>query len=321
MSDSLKYLILISVTVFLAAGVYVFKPISSGISALSQTRPCSEPLRYTIGDIDPRFSISREQLKSSVQEAASAWNFHPDQPLLSHISEVGSDEVQAEADIIIRLVYDGRQERTDRELRFRERIRSLQSRLDQRQQQHDEKRERFDRESEEYRVLAEETAGNLEQLNRWVSEKNDSGGFPEDELGEFESRKSAVEQDQDRVREMRNRLDQLAQSINYEMDQLNQSYEEHNRLVDQYNEEYSGDLRFTKATYQKAADGGVVTVNQFMNSRELTLILAHEMGHALGLEHLPNTESVMHSLMGDQQLLPHIQLTRQDREAAEQICR
>ncbi|MFO7848147.1 MAG: matrixin family metalloprotease [Balneolaceae bacterium] len=318
MSDSLKYLVLIFITVFLAAGVYVYKPISSGISAISQTKPCSEPLQYAIGDIDPRFSISKEELESVVNEAASAWNFNRSQPLLRNAGEY--DSAKTNADILIRLVYDGRQERTDSELRFRERIRSLQARLDQRQQQHDEKRERFERESEEYKTFAEETAEELDQLNRWVSEKNDSGGFTEEEVPVFENRKEAVEQNQDRVQELRNRLDQLAQSINYELDQLNKSYEEYNELVDRYNDEYAGDLRFTKATYQKAADGGVVTVNQFMNSGELTLILAHELGHALGLSHHGDSSSVMFSLMGDQQIVPRIELTKEDRKAAEQIC-
>jgi len=112
----------------------------------------------------------------------------------------------------------------------------------------------------------------------------------------------------------------MAREVNREMDELNEKFDEHNQLIQQYNDGFAGDLRFAKATYQKTSDGGIVTVNQFMNDKELTLILAHELGHALGLTHLQQPESVMYRQMGAQKLNPTIQLTSADKEAALQLC-
>jgi len=315
MSEPIKYLLLIFATIFLAAGVYIFQPISAGVEALSKTTPCSQPLSYTIGDIDTRFSITQDELEEAVKKAAGVWNSGADTILLA--AQKGEP---LQDDITIQLVYDDRQERTDREIRFREQIRSQQIRLDNQQINHDRKRELFDQRSREYQAFAEKTSDQLDELNEWINERNDSGGFTGTDLEQFTQRKKEVEKAQEKVRLKQQELDVLARSINTEMDELNEKFEVHNKLIDQYNEEFAGDLRFAKATYQKTSAGGVVTVNQFMNEKELILILAHELGHALGVSHLGQPKAVMYSLMGGQQINPVVQLTQSDIEAVMQLC-
>lgn len=315
MSEPLKYIILIIITAFMAAGVYIYKPISKSVDAFTVSRPCSEPFLYSIGNPDSRFSISKQEVTDAAHAAATLWNRSSNNNVL-----ILNDQPSEESEILIQLVYDERQQRTDSELRFRERIRSEQLKLDREQASHDRKRDRFELRSEEYRKLTEETTQELNKLNNWVQEKNAEGGFTGSDLEQFENRKANVEGRQDKVRQRRQELDHMAQSINKEMEMLNEAYANHNRLIDQYNKEYAGDLRFTKATFQKTPNGGVVTVSQFMNKKELTLIIAHELGHALGIDHLDTPESIMYSRMGAQQLNPILQLSDSDVAAVKEIC-
>ena len=37
-------------------------------------QPCSKPLTYAIGNIDPKFNISADKLKELAREAADIWN-------------------------------------------------------------------------------------------------------------------------------------------------------------------------------------------------------------------------------------------------------
>lgn len=315
MSEPLKYLLMIFVTIFLAAGVYIFQPISAGVEAFSKNMPCSQPLHYTIGNIDPRFSITKAELEKAVETAVSVWNAGNETDMIARRE---GDPVQG--DIIVRLVYDDRQDRTDREIRFRERIRSQQIRLDRQQLQHEQRRELFDERTSDYRIFAEQTTAQLNELNEWIKVKNDSGGFAGTDLGQFKQMKKDVEDARADVSRKQEELDQLARSINTEMDELNVKFDAHNKMIEQYNEEFAGDLRFAKATYQKTSAGGVVTVNQFMNDKELVLIIAHELGHALGISHLSRPESIMYSQMGGQQLNPSIQLTQTDIIAVKNLC-
>lgn len=320
MSKPIKYFFLICITAFLAAGVYLYKPISGGLAAMSPGKPCGEPMSFTIGTIDSRFSIKQDDVSEAARIAASLWNSGSDQVLLEHSAEVSGNDGNT-ADIVVHFVYDERQERTDGELRFREQIRSEQIRLDQLQARHDQKREQFEKQSQRYIQLSERTTNELDRLNEWVAEKNDGGGFTESEYKDFLNKRSEAEQKQKKVFDERDRLEQLAKTINNEMESLNRQFDENNRLIERYNEEFAGDMRFTKATYQRVGNGGVITVNQFMNKRELGLILAHEMGHALGLDHHSNPKSIMHSRMGAQDLYPEVQLTEEDRAAINAVCR
>jgi len=308
---------MIVITAFLAAGVYVFKPISGSINALSKSQPCDEPFLLAVGDIDSRFALSDDDIKNAIHSAAGLWNSGSERELLTY-RENGQE--QEEADIIINFVYDERQERTDRELRFRERIRSEQSRIDRLREANESERQRFDQRSGEYLKLAEQTTTELNNLNAWVSEKNEEGGLTEWEHDQFQQRKAEIEELQAKVLTERENLDRKAQTINRDTDLLNEKFARNNQLIDQYNDEFAGDMRFTKATYQRLPGHGIITVNQFMNRSELLLILAHEMGHALGIDHLSNPESVMFSQMGEQQLFPEVQLSENDVRAVQKIC-
>jgi hypothetical protein len=160
----------------------------------------------------------------------------------------------------------------------------------------------------------------LTALNEWVEEKNDNGGFVGSDLEEFERRKRELESARETVRGKQRELDRMAREINMEMDDINKALDKHNTLIEQYNDEFAGDLRFAKATYQKTADGGIVTINQFLNREELVLIIAHELGHALGIDHLRQPESVMYSVMEAQTISPTLNLTSEDKTAIAGLC-
>jgi predicted Zn-dependent protease len=52
---------------------------------------------------------------------------------------------------------------------------------------------------------------------------------------------------------------------------------------------------------------------------DLILILAHELGHALGLDHVDNPKAVMHEILGDQDL-DTLTLTSADVRALHTAC-
>src|SRR5207344_63523 len=73
--------------------------------------------------------------------------------------------------------------------------------------------------------------------------------------------------------------------------------------------------RFHKGEY----DGKEITIYQYQDFNDLILILAHELGHALGLAHVNNPKAVMHEILGDQDLNP-LTLTSADVRALHVAC-
>jgi len=296
----------------LMAGFYFFTyEKAERVNARTHT-VCQEPLRYQIGSIDTQFGVTRLEVEEAMIAAASLWSEAFDRPVAI---------ITENADITINFVYDERQKLVDEELRFREQIESEQFRMEQLQREYDRNRDVFESRSSEYVKLADRAKEELNELNNWVAKQNNEGGFTEESVAEFEQRKENVERIQQQVIRERQELDRLASQINRDAERLNNKIDENNRLIDRYNEEYSGENRFTKASYQNSSEGGVIMVNMFLNKKELVLILAHELGHAFGLDHVSNPRSVMHGLMGGQELFPVIQLTQEDREAVRNLCR
>jgi hypothetical protein len=83
---------------------------------------------------------------------------------------------------------------------------------------------------------------------------------------------------------------------------LNLRINQKNDLVDEYNQTFSGERKFTQGAYEWNQSGKTIQVFQFNSLDELKLVLAHEVGHALGLDHVENPSSIMHYLMGNQKV-------------------
>ncbi len=308
-SNWIKFILLFVVGT--TAGYYFYTYEYHGAGATLNHFPCNEPFTYSIGHIDNRFGLNKSEVADAMTNAAQLWS-----DALGTTVAVSSENSM----ITVNFVYDDRQQNVDGEMRFRERINSEQTLLTQMQRAFDQKRDRFEQRSAAYVQLAEQTTTELNRLNEWVSSKNEAGGFSENDVTVFEERKRSVESMQQRVLNERRELDRIALEINRELEQLNRRVEESNRLIDEYNKAYSGESRFTKATFQRIGTGGVITVNTFMSKNELTLILAHELGHALGLNHVSNPKSIMYSRMGEQERFPLLQPTAEDLDALRALC-
>jgi len=307
--DLLKPLFII--IILAGAGYYFMNYEAPERPATVQRIPCQEPLVYKMGPIDSRFGISEREAAAAMKQAASIWSEELSRPVAIE-SEDGN--------VVVSFVYDERQQLVDGEMRFRERIESEQLRLEQFHREYEQQKREFNERSQRYTRLAAETSREIEELNRWVQQRSPAGGLSQQDAARFEERKRDVERKQQEVQREKENLERMADRLNRNANRLNIMTAENDRMVDDYNDQFSGEKKFTKATYQNLPGGGAITVNTYLTKAELVLILAHELGHAFGIGHLPGSKSVMHSQMGDQELFPVLQLTEEDKAAIRGIC-
>lgn len=274
------------------------------------TTPCSDPLTFRVGEIDERFSITREELIGLIEDVVEVWS-----------EAAGTTVVMYDenGDIAVNLVYAEVQQLSDREKQHRDRldheefsITVLENEYQRMNRQHEADVARYEEDSRNLQLR-------IDQMNEWVVQKNNEGGFNEQDLDQYENRKQEIDRIKQELAQRESMLEQKADELNEKIGFLNSKIERKNKLVDDYNLMFSGVRKFTQGAYEWTSDSRSINIFHFIDKDELRLVLAHEMGHALGLNHVQNARSVMYELMGSQ-ARPGIELSDEDMNALRNIC-
>lgn len=245
-----------------------------------------------------------------MNDAAQSWAEVVSQPLIEH-DESGK--------ISVNLKYSEDQETSKQERLFRNRIQSAEFETERLERQFQQLQDQFNTENTRYQALSNRVQQQIDTLNEWVNETNAQGGFTQNELTRFEREKANIDNQNEQLREMENRLAGKADEVNDLASRLNQKIENKNQLVDQYNQSFAGQRRFTQGNYGCGEQGCELNIFYFSDVEELRLVAAHELGHALGIGHVSNPESIMYHLMG-RQSKTGLQLSEEDRQALLDIC-
>ena len=296
--------------VVVAAGVLFLFTSGNESDTLKHSEPCSEPLTFQVGDIDDRFQVSEAELADLLESISETWSEAADKTVMKYADD---------GEIRVNLVYDNEQQMTDSERQYRDRLRREEQEISRLEAEYERMNNRFDEKSADYQDDSAELQQEIDGLNAWVNEQNSAGGFYDDDLERFEERKTEIDQ---KAINLNGRAEQLmaeADELNRFLDEINKKIDHKNNLIKEYNQTFSGVQRFTQGTYEWKGDDRWINVFQFSSHRELELVIAHEMGHAIGIDHVSNPESVMHHLMGNQSGTT-LQLSEEDVRALNNIC-
>ena len=252
----------------------------------STARLCPVPFEYRVGNIDDSFSITPSEARAFADSAVQVWE-----------REVGRDLFRYDeaADFTIDFIFDERQEIADSEAAQR-------TFLDQQRDESEAVRETVARLQAEYqelsttyesRVAAYEAR--LATHNQKVNQYNDRGGAPADVFDQLEEERRALEAAAAALEKTAAELNDFADEINELGVRGNTLVEQYNRSVEQYNAAFGFEREFTQGDYQ----GDAIHIYKFSSDAELETVLAHEFGHALGIDHVEGSSSVMYYLLED----------------------
>lgn len=278
---------------------------------LQVTSPCSDPLTFRVGEVDERFSISEEELIAIIQEVAGVWSEAADTTIILY------DE---SGEISVNLVYAEVQQLSDRERQHRDRLEHEEFSIAVLENEYTRMNREHEAEVKQYEQDSRNLQLKINQMNEWVVQKNEEGGFNEQDLKQYENRKAQIERIKQDLAQREIMLKKNAEELNAKIDFLNEKVERKNKLVDDYNRMFTGVRKFTQGAYEWTADNRSINIFHFIDRAELRLVLAHEMGHALGMGHVSNPKSVMYELMGEQSKTD-IELTDEDITALDNVCR
>lgn len=272
-------------------------------------KPCVEPLNYYIGEFDNRFDITRSEFIKALSDAERVWESASGRNLFSYSGD--------KAELPINLIYDYRQEVT-------EELSEIEENLEETEATYELLESRYKNLKNEYEVLNSSYENQVREFEARsaayegrVEEWNKGPRTSKSEFNAMERERLSLNAEVDRLRVIETNLNQKARELNSLVDRMNRLARTLNLNVEEYNavgatrgETYEGGVYF-----EQGRERGI-NIYEFSNHDKLVRLLAHELGHALGLEHIEDPNAIMYKLNQSKNSTP----TQADIEALEALC-
>lgn len=270
--------------------------------------PCSKPIEFSIGTVDPRFGLSKSDLIKKVEQAGDVWNKAENKNLFQY-SETGA--------LKINFIYDSRQQMTDD-------LKKQGVTIDDDKAIYNSLKSKFNSAVTTYnsqKVAYEKALADFEVRQQSYNDKvdyfNSHGGVPKKDYTSLSKEKEVLDNMLIAVNNLRDKVNSQSKQVNQYAQMLNTLAEKLNIKVADYNNigGANGD-EFSEGEYIRDSLGEIINIYQFENNTQMVRVLAHELGHALGLEHVGDSQAIMYNL----NISKNISLTAADMAEIDFVC-
>lgn len=273
-----------------------------GFYKLNQS-PCNEPLTYSIAKVDGNFGIDRENFRNRVADAELVWEKFYGKNLFQY---------DASSKFTINLIYDERQRTIDLKQKTEFGLTSAESNFKQKDAAFNSLKLSYESKAS----LHEQMVANFKEASREyeadVQSANKGGGVSQKEYADFERRREGLNRQIEAINSSASELKVMVEELNSVLQERNLAADSYNLLVRDYNNKYGSGLEFDQAEYV----GNSINVYEFKNSEDLKIALAHELGHAIGMDHVENEKSIMYYITNSGKISP----TAEDRAELYRVC-
>lgn len=251
---------------------------------------CRIPINYHLGTIERGFGLDRSQVRDALDDAIGMWQAASETTLFLQDSGEG---------LAIELRSTDRQEQARERLAAEDRLGSEKEALDEREDELASERSEFREDWEAFvarrKEHEERVNSHQERLEDWQAGRVEQTRERRRELNEtaeeLEAEAQALEKRHEALSQRRQRLQQRQNELKADIDQYNERVEAHNSGA-------SEERGFRMGEYRQVGDERRISIYKAVDPDELRLVLAHELGHALGIGHVAASDAVMHEDLG-----------------------
>ncbi|KKT13873.1 MAG: Peptidase M10A and M12B matrixin and adamalysin [Parcubacteria group bacterium GW2011_GWC1_43_30] len=271
---------------------------------------CAEAITYNISAFDRRFGVSYQTFLNALAEAEAIWEKPMGKELFVYEPESG--------ELAVNLIYDYRQETTGT-------LSGLENIVAKDELAYQAMRAKYINLKTEYggaksvydtriEVFDERNAAYQKQVEFWNKGKRTS----REQFNQLEAERVELEKEMAELKILETQLNEMVREINKLVGSLNRLIKSLNLNVGAYNTiGASRGETFVGGIYHSAEGVREINVYEFSNRDKLVRVLAHEFGHALGLEHVEDRNAMMYKLNeGDARVL-----SKSDLVALKALCK
>ena len=139
----------------------------------------------------------------------------------------------------------------------------------------------------------------MRAYNQKVRYHNRRGGATKSVARQLNIQKQKLDKQRALVNSYRKKVMPNIRKLNALANKINRLTRKYNYGVLNYRSMFGGSRKFNQGVY---IENTAINVYHFYERSDLILIIAHEMGHAIGIDHVSNPKSIMYYLMSDQEI-------------------